>query len=304
MYCKLTTILIILLAGVNVVFGSIYDLENLHPKTSADGRITVDYIVDDNDMPIAQHSVDSGEFNILPMPGEDYYGWPSEISSDGTTIEGTVFEDVGSERQYRAAYWEQIDQIEGIPQYDCHIFDLPEGFYGHSSASDMSANGEYFVGRSEDSEGYPHACLWEIDESVLDLGYLVDNDVESNFNRARAVSNNKIIVGDCWWMQLSDTDPEKALGFIWDELNGMRYIKDVLEQEYGYDFGNSTLTSCRHISTDGIVLAGDGLDQSGEWFEWTVTIPEPGTLFLFGLGCFIFRERRREPKSQSFDVNK
>jgi len=290
--CRLTVVLLTVLISMDVSFGGIYDLENIHPKTSADGRISVDYFVNEYVKPIAQYSVDSGEFIDLPMPGEKYYGWPSEISGDGTMIEGTVFEDIGSEREYyRAAYWKQIDLIDGIPQYDCHVLELLEGCCGTSAASDMSANGKYFVGRCESSSGeYINvACLWETDGDIFDLGCLEVDGVKSNSNSARAISNNKIIVGHCLWMQ-----PEKELAFIWDESHGMRYLKDALEQKYGYDFGNSTLTNCWYISPDGTELVGDGIDQNGEWFRLLATIPEPTTLALFAIGGLVVLRRRRK----------
>jgi hypothetical protein len=81
--------------------------------------------------------------------------------------------------------------------------------------------------------------------------------------------------------------------FIWDTANGMQNLRDVLVNDYSLDLTGWTLSTANGISNDGLTIAGCGINPDGYDEAWIATIPEPGTLFLFGLGALALRRKRR-----------
>jgi hypothetical protein len=52
----------------------------------------------------------------------------------------------------------------------------------------------------------------------------------------------------------------------------MRYLHEVLEQEYGLDLGDWVLTSANAISADGRTIAGEGLNPAGDLEAWVADL--------------------------------
>jgi hypothetical protein len=48
------------------------------------------------------------------------------------------------------------------------------------------------------------------------------------------------------------------------------------------------------ISDDGLTIAGNGDNSYGNYEGWIVTIPEPATLLLLGLGSLALLRKRRK----------
>ena len=81
--------------------------------------------------------------------------------------------------------------------------------------------------------------------------------------------------------------PIGARAFIWDELNGMRLLQDVLENNAGLNLVGWNLEVAESISNDGMTIAGFGTNPSGNIEAWVANInpiPEPSTMLLFGTG--------------------
>ena len=83
--------------------------------------------------------------------------------------------------------------------------------------------------------------------------------------------------GGCWpWEQIAKT--KRMVAFIWDGINGMRRLQDVL---HGRGFGFDRLEVCtlgRGVSDDGTVIAGWGFNPSGQsegWIARLNVVPEP-----------------------------
>jgi len=90
----------------------------------------------------------------------------------------------------------------------------------------------------------------------------------------------------------SMTSAHETEAFIWDQSNGMRNLKDVLEKSCGLNLTGWKLEHATGISADGLTIVGGGINPDGHPEGWAATIPEPATLILLGLGTALLRKRR------------
>lgn len=81
--------------------------------------------------------------------------------------------------------------------------------------------------------------------------------------------------------------------FIWDELHGMRDLKDVLTTDFGLDLTGWTLIEARAITPDGRTIVGSGFNPLGQQEAWLAHIPEPAALALLAAGMVLVPPRRR-----------
>ncbi len=233
---------------------------------SADGSI----IVGDNS---GSHPVvwRNGTPSILDdLPGGTDFGTAHAVSDDGMTAVGWS----DSSFEHEAVYWNTQDSSVHRLGY------LVESHLGQR-ASNISPDGTMIVGY----EGYSHydeAFFW-MDGEMIGLGRLDPKD--SNRSHAFAVSNNGIVVG------MAEIDGHDN-AFIWDDLLGMRELKQVLTDDYDLDLTGWQLTEAYDISADGSVIVGGGLNPDGHSEAWVATIPEPCTILLLGLGGFLIRKRQ------------
>jgi len=247
---------------------------------SGDGRIRVGPDFEEDFLHgLPQYSV-GGESPIALAVPLDYTGYTSRISLDGSIIAGQLFNinenDIWTD--WRGAIWEQTQIIDDTPFYsDAFLLPSLENWMP-SYMHDMSVNGKYIVGHCEDNQQY-RAVYWDENRDVHSLGSMYHDSLLYCYSSADTVSDDNIILGSAY-----GEDTASSLGFIWDEQNGMRYIKDVLEQEYGYDFGDSVLEDAGFADPDGTIVEGRGHTSTGDAFFWTATIPEPGTVMLLALG--------------------
>jgi probable HAF family extracellular repeat protein len=213
------------------------------------------------------------------LPGGSYASVALDISADGSVVVGFGNSDSGVE----AFRWEN-GTMTGLGV-------LSGGPFA-SSAYAVSADGRVVVGRS--NSGYVEAFRWE-NGTMVGLGDLPGGNM---FSAAFDVSGDgSIVVG-----MSSATGADQA-AFIWDEVNGMRSLQDVLTSEYGLDLSGWSLRTCFAISADGLSIVGDGYDRSGSVQPWLVRfsasdvepVPLPGSFLLgvWGVGLVGWRVRRR-----------
>lgn len=133
----------------------------------------------------------------------------------------------------------------------------------------------------------PEAFRWAQASGMIGLGDLAgDGTVNS---KAYATSaDGALVVGQ------SKVASGHHRAFIWNQLNGMRNLHDVLADDLGLDFTGWILGEARDISADGAVIAGFGTNPDGFNEALVATIPEPATLSLLALGGLLVAKRRRQ----------
>jgi probable HAF family extracellular repeat protein len=217
------------------------------------------------------------------------YSRGTGISADGRVVVGNSTS--------AAAY--DVDLTFGAVQYSTEAFrwvegvgmvglgDLPGGDFG-SEANAVSGDGQVVIGRSAVASGSA-AFLWTAETGMVEIGGLLPG----GFSIVNAVSfDGSIIVGSS-----ATNDEFDRAAIIWDEQNGVRNLKDVLQSDYGLNLTGWTLIDAVDISDDGQVIAGNGINPLGQSEGWVVrleAVPEPATVVLFLVGaCAIAVWRRR-----------
>lgn len=146
-----------------------------------------------------------------------------------------------------------------------------------SWAYDVTVDGSIVVGMSQsdypdEDEGGDEAFLWEAEaDSMIGLGDLPGGFLSS---WAQGVSGDgSVVVG-----QSSTEDDEGnplTEAFIWTQEEGMRSLKDVLEEDYGLDLTAWALQEAIAVSNDGTVIVGNGTNPDGDSEGWRAELPSP-----------------------------
>lgn len=172
------------------------------------------------------------------------------ITGDGKTVAGLATTAQGIE----AVMWplDQGRQSLGELQGGAH----------YARALDLAPDGKTVVGSSSSSSSHLEAFRWTADSGMQGLGFLSGDDV-SVANAVSADGNR--VVG---W----SSGPRGMSAFLWDEDNGMRPLKDVLQWDYGLDVDGWYLGEAVDISDDGRTIVGDG---NGAWLVTGLGQMEP-----------------------------
>lgn len=192
---------------------------------------------------------------------EHYMSWSRACSADGSIIVGQLF----NEQESMAFQWSQNQGMVELLGLD----GLPGSY---SSALDVSSDGTIIVGFLL-NEGVGQACMW-VDGEAVRLG-----TSSIHHSMATAISGDgSIIVGE-----------DNNRPFIWDEVNGMRDLTEVIESEYGIALNGFRLEYVNDISADGTVIVGSGGDNNEGWM---FIIPEPCSVLLLAFGALLTRRTR------------
>jgi len=190
------------------------------------------------------------------LPGGDFYSVARSVSDDGSVVVGTSNSALGNE----AVRWENGEMTI--------LGDLPGGDVS-GLAYGISADGSVVVGISNSAMG-TEAFRWE-NGVMIGLGDLPGGDF---FSSAKDVSaDGAIIVG------MSKT----AAGlepFIWDADNGMRNLRNVMEEDWAFDLTGWEMVPVYGIgiSDNGLRIGGGGKNPDGNYEAWIATIPEPAVI--------------------------
>jgi uncharacterized membrane protein len=193
---------------------------------------------------------DSGGGEV-PLP-EATSGLALGVTPDGSRIVGQALVSPG----FEAVLWTSAGMT------------VLENLGGGSAARAVSSDGRTIVGRvAPFGSGAQHlAALWR-DGHLTTLG-TVPGTFQSD---AWDVSGDgRIVVG---FAGESLFQGKRAV--IWDEANGMRDLKQELEDVHGLDLGEWSLEVATGISRDGTVIVGNGNPRVGRLGSWIAVLPRP-----------------------------
>jgi len=133
--------------------------------------------------------------------------------------------------------------------------------YPSSYADWTSADGSVVVGGSTNADGHDEAFRWTAATGMVGLGILPG----SYASRALAASaDGSVVVGKSY---------SAYVAFIWDAVNGMRDLREVLVNDFGLDLSGWTLERAHAISADGLTIVGVGTNPDGNEEGWVATLP-------------------------------
>ncbi|HNO80561.1 MAG TPA: PEP-CTERM sorting domain-containing protein [Phycisphaerae bacterium] len=214
---------------------------------------------------------------IGDLPGGDFNSIANGISADGSVIVGTGHSAAGQE-----AFIYTNNTMTGLG-------DLGGGDF-RSAATAVSADGSTVVGWGNSQSGtFTEAFIWK-NGLMIGLGDLPGGNPDSE---ALAVSGDgSVVIGKGRSNQYCG-NCEAA--FVWDSINGMRSLEDMLTDDHGVDLSGWRLVSATAISDDGLTIAGLGINESLGTFRrgFVVTLPEPGTCLMVSIGVLALAKRRR-----------
>ncbi len=205
-------------------------------------------------------SSDGGLVGLGDLPGGDLHSSVGDVSADGSVVVGKSLSASGME----AFRWTSDGGMVGLG-------DLPGGSF-LSRATGVSADGSVVVGNGRNVLGY-EAFRWTLGGGMVGLGDLPGGAFSSVATGVSA--DGSVVVGS-----------SGGAAFIWDEINGMQSLEDLL-MDLGADLTGWDEISVSGISADGRVIMGVG-SHVGTYHEaWRATlqpVPEPATVLLIGSG--------------------
>jgi probable HAF family extracellular repeat protein len=241
-----------------------------HPASaSGDGSVIVGFLSDQNlSKPQQAFRWDDGTMTrLFPSAGPTETSYALDVSFDGSVIVGNA-SDLGAWR-WESGLATSLDPGSG---------------WTYAYASAISSDGTKIVGQRR-AGALGEACLW-------DNGVATGLGSPAGFDAAYATgvsADGSVVIGNSIedFFAFDETTP-----WLWTEEDGLRFLEDVLADDYGLDLTGWTLTQVRGISDDGQTLVGNGLGPHGAE-AWIAHIPEPTSLSLLAIGAFSFLRRRR-----------
>jgi probable HAF family extracellular repeat protein len=217
----------------------------------------------------------------LPGPAATVGG--GSISGDGSVIVGTATA-ASVERAFR--WREGVDIV--------YLADLGATSGTVSRGTGVSRNGSVIAGYCvESKDGFPsaQAVVWTDPTQVTPLG-----DLPGYWSSEPTAidADGSTVVG-----RLNSGDGSFAMGFIWDQANGMREFEPFLTS-LGIDLTGWTFIHPSCLSDDGLRIIGHGI-HNGKTEGFVAVVPEPGAVAACAAftitHCARRNRRRRERRS-------
>ena len=153
----------------------------------------------------------------------------------------------------------------------------------------ISDDGSVVVGKCGGPNG-SESFRWTAEEGMVSLGHLREDMTVSGAEGVSA--DGSVIVG---FDRTYGKGPAEA--FIWDEVNGKQCLFDILTKE-GVNLEGWRLEEANHVSADGTVIVGIGINPDGNYEAWLVdlkAVPEPAAVLVLVqlalTGCLTRRAR-------------
>lgn len=265
----------------------------------------------------AYRSTIGGAFMPIPAPPGGFNNFPGAISADGsvavgfeaTLNQGWMWrEGVGTVAiqppgtQFGEAYDVSRDgmRVVGRASGKPFIYTHGAGYQTLPALNDhevtafrrISADGQIIVGT-----GYTGGSTVQVGEafrwtpqsgyvSLGEIGPVPGTFIQTYF--ADAVNGDGTLIGG---------SQGSRRAWIWDPVNGMRDLKQVLVGDYGFNLDGWTLEQVFDISADGRYIVGAGFFTSGTaniQSSFVAIIPSPagaGALMVAGILCLARRRR-------------
>jgi probable HAF family extracellular repeat protein len=220
-------------------------------EISWDGLIIVGVSDSNNGGEAFRWTDSNGMEGLGDLSGGSFSSRANGISADGSVIIGYGNSASGAE----AFRWTDSNGMEGLG-------DLSGGNFS-SRANAVSADGSVVVGYSSSASG-TEAFRWTDSNGMEGLGDLAGGSFYSV--AYDTTSDGAIVVG-------RSNTASGAEAFIWDASGGIRNLKDVLEDDYGLDLTDWTLSHA-YISDYGYTIAGTGINPSSNTEGWIVKLPQ------------------------------
>jgi uncharacterized membrane protein len=164
---------------------------------------------------------------------------------------------------------------------------LPNPISGaESGATEISGDGNVVVGWIDSASGIRQAAYWTSASGWAQI----TNPFGANYESvAMDVSaDGSTIVG-----YADSADGQNA--FIWTPTGGTQLLQNVLADDLGLNLQGWTLSSAYGISSDGLHIAGGGIDPAGDPEGFVATVPEPSTIACIAVLVAGLTVRRRTP---------
>ncbi len=244
--------------------------------------------------------------DLLEFPGGTHYSCANDVSADGSIIVGKAAYAMlmnprePTEYYYQAYRWSDKNEngqddpgeLQGLGTLKEQEFP----FSPESVANACTPDGSVIVGWSDSDDG-SQAFLWTLTDPDTGDGEMIGLGILNGHTSSIALdvsADGSVVIGKNYnYTPFPFPTITDEIAFIWDEFNGMRDLKVVLESEYGLDLTGWTLTSASGISADGLTIVGSGINPDGNPEAWIVTIPEPSCLVLFSFAGLCLARRRK-----------
>ncbi|WP_317964082.1 hypothetical protein [Methylocaldum szegediense] len=215
----------------------------------------------------------TGMADLGQLPG-DVWSWAQAISADSSVIVG-ISNTLTDQQAFRWTAEDGMISLGNAPAATS------------SGASAVSEEGTVIAGQGKIGD-FNYAMVWTEEGGWKNFGTLPGYQ-NSNTN---AISGDGTVVGQSFNFD-SATSTFTSEGFIWDEANGMRNVKEWLMDEYGLDLAAWTISNVLGISGDGRFIAGYGINPDGNTEDWLADlspspVPLPAAFWLLASGLVTF----------------
>lgn len=204
----------------------------------------------------ARWTAASGVVNLGALPNNSSFpdAFLMAVSANGSRATGNSFGVDG----VHPLYWSVENGLVGLG-------DVPGGPF-YALGWDISGDGRTIVGsaRTQFPQAPDEAFLWREDTGFI----LPDPNHGAVIGSAfTAVSGNGAVAAGYF------SGPNGG-GMIWDSHRGMRFIQDVLVNDYHLDLTGWLLGGAVALSHDGRVVVGNRRNPAGESEAWIARIPK------------------------------